>query len=111
MDHVGIQSRDHWMFVGLGTEKYVDASGRLALFFGDSSCLSVQSNLLEFALRSGAALLVLQNPHAIRHIRWRAENHVITCLQSRTNVDARSVICVEIDLVKLDLPLRNDSYP
>jgi hypothetical protein len=59
----------------------------------------------------GRALLVLLDPHAIRHIRWRAKNHVITCLQSRTNVDAGSIVCIEIDLVKLDLPLRNDCCP
>jgi hypothetical protein len=36
--------------------------------------------------------LVLVDPHAVRHIRRRAENHMITRFQSRTNVDASAIV-------------------
>jgi hypothetical protein len=41
---------------------------------------------------SSVALLVLVDPHAIRHIRWGAENNVIPRLQSRANVDAGAIV-------------------
>jgi hypothetical protein len=50
------------------------------------------ATLQEPAQRSSVTLLVLPDPHAIRHIRRRAENHMITRLQSRTNVDAGAVV-------------------
>ena len=56
------------------------------------SWLSVHSTLEEAALRSRLALLVLVDPHAVRHIRRRAENHMITRFQSRTNVDASAIV-------------------
>ena len=68
-------------------------------------------NLDQPALRSSVALLVLLDPQAIRHIRGRAENYMITRLQPHTNVDTGAIIQVEIDLMKFDLPLRDDCYP